>query len=198
MWNLFIAMKIQADKTLTKYLTHINKFTAMQKYILLVSDTANTGITNLVYGKLEVLQWSWSILNDIDSKILESTDSHLTKNLLFGWLRLIQRQTGLFLMQPFTIFYLLKDTKNFFFKKNLFFFSHAIIQSFQNFPWFISFIRFFFHFDLLLTFFFSIFPGTLDFQCLVILIFLVYCITLHINIYIYFSTLTWLPQQNFD
>ena len=154
MWNLFIAMKIQADKTLTKYLTHINKFTAMQKYILLVSDTANTGITNLVYGKLEVLQWSWSILNDIDSKILESTDSHLTKNLLFGWLRLIQRQTGLFLMQPFTIFYLLKDTKNFFFKKNLFFFSHAIsiiselpvvyfIYPFFLSFWFITYIFFF-------------------------------------------------------
>ena len=132
MWNLFIAMKIQADKTLTKYLTHINKFTAMQKYILLVSDTANTGITNLVYGKLEVLQWSWSILNDIDSKILESTDSHLTKNLLFGWLRLIQRQTGLFLMQPFTIFYLLKDTKNFFFKKNLFFFHMQLFNHFRT------------------------------------------------------------------
>ena len=198
MWNLFIAMKIQADKTLTKYLTHINKFTAMQKYILLVSDTANTGITNLVYGKLEVLQWSWSILNDIDSKILESTDSHLTKNLLFGWLRLIQRQTGLFLMQPFTIFYLLKDTKNFFFKKNLFFFSHAIsIISelpvvYFIYPFFLSFwfITYIFFFNIPRYPRFSV-PSDSDFFSLL-------CYIVYQYIYIYFSTLTWLPQQNFD
>ena len=55
-----------------------------------------------------------STLNNIDSKILESHDSYLTQTLVFGSIRLIQRQTHLLLTQPLTIFYLLKDSKNLF------------------------------------------------------------------------------------
>ena len=60
-----------------------------------------------------------STLNKIDSKISQSTDSYLTKTLLYGVLRLIQKRTRLFLTEPLTIFYPLKDLKNLFLEKNI-------------------------------------------------------------------------------
>ena len=76
-----------------------------------------------------------STLNNIYSKILESNDPYLAQTLLFYLvlLHLIQRQTRLFLTQPLTIFYPLKDLKNVFFKKPCFSYAIYLILSDQLF-----------------------------------------------------------------
>ena len=56
-----------------------------------------------------------STLNNIDSKILESSYSYLTQTCLHAVL--IQKQERLFIVQPWTIFHPLKDSKNLCFRK---------------------------------------------------------------------------------
>ena len=102
-----------------------------------------------------------STLNNIDSKILESTtDSYLTQTLLFGCTS-FDSETN---TQPLTIFYPLKDLKKLFFKINMFF--HMQLCSPFRTPHGL-FHLFFFHFNLSFTFFF-VFSGILHFQCMVI------------------------------
>ena len=75
-------------------------------------------------------------------------------------LRLIQKQTRL------TLFYPLKDSKNLFYKKTPFSCNSLILSEFP----FVYYL--FFHFNMYVHFFpFFVLPDTLDFQCLVIVIF---------------------------
>ena len=92
-----------------------------------------------------------STLNNIDSKLLESNDSYLTQLFYLVLLLLIQRQTRLFLTKILTIFYPLKDSKNFFFFKKNLVFLYAIYLIFSD--------QLFFFF-----FFFFVFRGNLIFQ----------------------------------
>ena len=112
------------------------------------SKTSNKCYFEPSWPKNNQHHWSWV--------------GHVKIKVIFGWnnksisqtlvlLRLIQRQSRLFLTQPLTIFYPLKDSNNLFFKKTLFF-HMQFIESFQ--------INFFF-----------VFPGTLNFQSLVIVVF---------------------------
>ena len=98
-----------------------------------------------------------STLNNIDSKILESTtDSYLTQTLLFGCTSFDSETNTLVSetnTQPLTIFYPLKDLKKLFFKINLFF--HMQLCSPFRTPRGL-FHLFFFHFNLSFTFFFCI------------------------------------------
>ena len=75
-------------------------------------------------------------------------------------------------MQPLTIFYPLKDSKNLFFKKPCFFICNLFIPFRST-----SFV--------FLFFLFFVFPGTLNFQCLVVVNFIFYCVILYVNIFIY-------------
>ena len=100
--------------------------------------------------------------------MLESTDSYVTQTLSYlVVLLLIQKQTHLFLTQPLTIFYPLKDSKTLFFKNLVF--SYAIYLILSDLLLFVV---------VVVVLLFFVFPGTLIF-------FLVYCVILYINIFIY-------------
>ena len=105
-----------------------------------------------------------STLNNIDCKILESTDSFLRQTLLFGSTTLDPETNTLILNA--TIDYIL-STEGFeeplYLKKNLVFLIQ-FFASFQNFSSFIIFISVF-HFNILVSIYFFLFvlPGTLDF-----------------------------------
>ena len=61
-----------------------------------------------------------STLNNTDSKILESNDSYLTKTPLFGSTS-FDSETNTLVLNATIIFCPLKDSKNLFFQKALFF-----------------------------------------------------------------------------
>ena len=133
----------------------ISNYTETNNKIILVGDfngkigNDENGITN---GDTSITTNGKSTLNNIDSKILESNDSYLTQTLLFGSTSFDSETKALVLKATLTIFYPLKDSNNLFFKKTLLF-SYAIYLILSD------------------QLFFFVFPATLNFQCLVIVIF---------------------------
>ena len=113
-----------------------------------------------------------SILNNIDCKILESTDSYLKQTLLFGCTSFDSKTNALVLNATIDFILSTEIFEEPLFKKKNFVFH---MQSFNPFRT----SRCLFHLSVFLFLLFSTFflfdlfvlPGTLDFQCLVIVIF---------------------------
>ena len=110
-----------------------------------------------------------STLNETDFKLLELTNYSLSQTLLYGYMAthyLIKKKKHSFLTQLLNIFYPLKDSKSLLFSK----LSLESINPSRNF------FKCFITFSILLSIsffdvFFKFIPGTLEFWCLVTVIF---------------------------